>query len=76
MTYPRFSESELTRSEWFAGPEFSAADVMMSFPLEAGAQRGGAFEGRPRIKDFVERIHARAAYKAAIEKGGPYVYAR
>jgi glutathione S-transferase len=71
-----FIEGELGKSEYFAGDEFSAADVMMSFPLEAGAQRGGAFEGRPRIKAFVERIHARAAYKAAIEKGGPYVYAR
>jgi glutathione S-transferase len=71
-----FLESELGKSEWFAGPEFSAADVMMSFPLEAGAQRGGAFEGRPRLKAFIERIHARPAYKAAIEKGGPYAYAR
>jgi glutathione S-transferase len=74
-THFDFLESELGKSEWFAGPEFSAADVMMSFPLETGAQRGGAFEGRPRLKAFVERIHARPAYKTAIEKGGPYVYA-
>jgi glutathione S-transferase len=70
-----FIESELGKSEWFAGSEFSAADVMMSFPLEAGAARAGAFAGRPRMKAFVERIHARRAFKAALEKGGPYAYA-
>jgi glutathione S-transferase len=71
-----FLESELGKSTYFAGDEFSAADVMMSFPLETGALRGGAFERRPRLKAFVERIHARPAYKTAIEKGGPYVYAK
>ena len=71
-----FLEGELGKSTYFAGDEFSAADVMMSFPLETGALRGGAFEGRPRLKAFVERIHARPAYKTAIEKGGPYVYAK
>ena len=71
-----FLEGELGKSTYFAGEEFSAADVMMSFPLETGALRGGAFEGRPRLKAFVARIHARPAYKTAIEKGGPYVYAK
>jgi glutathione S-transferase len=71
-----FLEGELGKSTYFAGEEFSAADVMMSFPLETGALRGGAFEGRPRLKAFVARIHARPAYKTAIEKGGPYAYAK
>jgi glutathione S-transferase len=71
-----FVEAELASRPWFTGEEFSAADVMMSFPLEAGAHRAGAFEGRPRIEAFVERIHARPAYKRALEKGGPYAYAR
>jgi glutathione S-transferase len=71
-----FLEGELGKSTYFAGEEFSAADVMMSFPLETGALRGGAFEGRPRLKAFVQRIHARPAYKTAIEKGGPYAYAK
>jgi glutathione S-transferase len=68
-------EAELGKAEWFAGPEFSAADIMMSFPLEAGASRGAATEGRPRIKAFLDRIHARPAYRRALEKGGPYAYA-
>ena len=74
-THFDFIEAELGRSRWFAGADFSAADVMMSFPLEAGAARANAFAGRPRIKAFVEAIHARPAYKRALEKGGPYRYA-
>jgi len=68
-------ESELGKSEWFAGNEFSAADVMMSFPVEAAANRGDALNGRPRLKAFLEKIHARPAYRRALEKGGPYAYA-
>jgi glutathione S-transferase len=74
-THFDFLENELGKSDWFAGSEFSAADAMMSFPLEAGAERAGAFEGRPRLKAFVEKIQARPAYRRALEKGGPYVYA-
>ena len=48
---------------------------MMSFPLEAAGQRAKAFEGRPRVKSFVERCHARPAYQTALQKGGPYAYA-
>ncbi len=70
-----FIEAELSESEWFAGDDFSTADVMMSYPLEAGGSRAGAFEGRPKLKAFLERIHARAAYRAAFAKGGPYAYA-
>ena len=68
-------EAELGKAEWFAGPEFSAADIMMSFPIEAAAERGGALNGRPRLKAFLEKIHARPAYRRALEKGGPYAYA-
>ena len=74
-THLDFIEGELGRSTWFAGEEFSAADVMMSFPLEAAGARANAFEGRPRLKAFVERCHARPAYRRALEKGGPYAYA-
>jgi len=74
-THFDFIEAELGSSTWFAGEEFSAADVMMSFPLESAGIRANAFAGRPRIKAFVERIHARPAYRKALEKGGPYSYA-
>ncbi|HEY0649221.1 glutathione S-transferase [Phenylobacterium sp.] len=68
-------EGELEKAEWFAGPEFSAADVMMSFPLEAAADRGAARVGRPKLAAFLKRIHQRPAYRRALERGGPYAYA-
>ena len=67
-----FWEEELGKSEWFAGNDFTAADIQMSFPLEAGAARGGLEQGHPKSMAFLERIHARPAYKRALEKGGPY----
>jgi glutathione S-transferase len=67
-----YMEGELGKSRWFAGDEFSAADVQMSFPLEAAASRGGLDASRPRLMDFLARIHERPAYRRALEKGGPY----
>lgn len=67
-------ESELGKSGWFAGDQFSAADIMMSFPLEAAAARAGA-ASRPHIAAFLQRIHGREAYQRAITRGGPYAYA-
>ena len=71
-SHMNFLEAELGQSPWFAGPEFTAADVQMSFPLEAAAQRGGPAARQPRITDFLQRIHARPAYQRALERGGPY----
>lgn len=70
-THFDFIESELARRDWFAGQEFTAADIQMSFPLEAGAVRFG-FKDRPHIAKFLERIHARPAYRKALEVGGPF----
>ena len=67
-----FLESELGRRPWFAGGEFTAADIQMSFPLEAAAARGGLAADRPRLMDFLQRIHAREAYQRALQRGGPY----
>lgn len=67
-----FLEGELGKREWFAGANFSAADIQMSFPLEAAAARSPLFARLPKLKAFVDRIHARPAYKRALEKGGPY----
>lgn len=70
-----FMEGELGRSEWFAGDAFSAADIQMSFPVEASRQRAGLDAGRPRLMGFLKRIHARPAYRKALERGGPYRFA-
>jgi glutathione S-transferase len=67
-----YMEKELARSAWFAGDEFTAADIQMSFPIEAAAVRGGLGAEFPRLQVFLERIHARPAYQRALEKGGPY----
>ena len=69
-----FIEAALGRSAWFAGLEFSAADVMMSFPLEATAARSG-LTGFPKIATWLETIHGRPAYQRALKQGGPYAYA-
>jgi glutathione S-transferase len=69
-----YMEAELATHAWFAGEEFSAADVQMSFPLEAAASRAGLKADRPRLMAFLDRIHARGAYKRALERGGPYSF--
>lgn len=67
-----FMEAELGKSAWFAGDEFSAADIQMSFPLEAAAARAGVDATRPKLNAFLQTIHARPAYKRALERGGVY----
>lgn len=67
-----FWESELGKSEWFAGNEFTAADIQMSFALEAAAARGGLENGHPKAMAWLVKIHARPAYQRALEVGGPY----
>ena len=62
---------ELGKSPWLAGESLTAADIMMSFPIEAFAKRGDV-SSCPNIAAFVERIHGREAFKRALERGGPY----
>ena len=70
-THIGYMESELKTRDWFAGPEFTAADVQMSFPIEAARSRAGlnATE-HPRLTDWLARIHARPAYQRAAARGG------
>lgn len=71
-----FLESELKNRKWFAGDEFTAADVQLSFPLEAAALRAGLNKKHhPSLMAFLKRIHARPAYRRALEKGGAYDFA-
>ena len=67
-------EAELGRGGWFAGDSFSAADIMMSFPVEAAAARIGLGADQPNCRAILERIHARPAYRRALERGGDYAY--
>lgn len=70
-----WQERELAATGWFAGPSFSAADIMMSFPLEAAASRAIDLSAYPHISRFLTAIHARPAWKRALERGGEYAYA-
>lgn len=67
-----YFEAELGRHEWFAGDSFSAADIQMSFPLEAAVARGGLDKKWPKVSGFLQKIHDRPAYQRALEQGGPY----
>lgn len=67
-----YVESVLASRPWFAGDAITAADVMMSFPLEAARARAGLDESRPHALRWLEAIHARPAYQRALAVGGPY----
>lgn len=70
-----FVESELAGRAWFAGDAMTGADIMMSFPLEAARSRAGLDASRPATIAWLEKVHARPAYRAALAKGGSYAYA-
>jgi len=67
-----YLEAELRKTLWFAGNEFTAADIQMSFPIEAAIARGGLDATRPKLMAFCDRIHARPAYQRALERGSAY----
>jgi glutathione S-transferase len=67
-----YLEGELGKAEWFAGNDFTAADIQLSFVLEAAAARGGLGEQYPKLSAFLARIHARPAYQRALERGGKF----
>ncbi len=71
-----FMEAELDKTRWFAGNEFTAADIQVSFPLEAAAARAGLDASRPKLMAYLDRIHARPAYRRALERGGEYALLR
>lgn len=65
-------EAALGQTEWFAGYDFTAADIQMSFPIEAAFARNAAGVERPHLRAYLEHIHARPAYQRALTKGGEY----
>jgi glutathione S-transferase len=67
-----FLEGELGKSEWFAGSDFSVADIQMSYPIEAASTRGGLDASRSKLWNYLQRIHARPAYQRAVAQGGDY----
>ncbi len=66
-----YLESELKQSEWFAGDDFSAADIQLSFPIEALESRSD-LKKHPNLVKYLARIRSRPAYQRALQKGGPF----
>jgi glutathione S-transferase len=72
-----YVEAELGKRPWFAGGEFTAADIMMSYPMEAARERAGLGPARhPHSVAWLKKIQERPAYRAAVERGGPYAFAQ
>ena len=67
-----YLEAEIGKSQWFAGNDFTAADIQMSFPLEAAVAQSNLNASRPKLTAFLDRIHLRPAYQRALERGGTY----
>jgi glutathione S-transferase len=74
-THLNYIEAELTALPWFAGQSFTAADTMMSFPLELAASKADGLRGRPATAAWLDKIHSRPGYRTALEHGGPYDFA-
>ena len=66
----QWMERELGQSPWFAGERFTAADIQMSFPIQAAASRAGSMDAYPKLQAFLQRIEERPAYQRATERGG------
>jgi glutathione S-transferase len=65
-----YMDGALAKHDYFAGKEFTAADIQMSFILEV-ADTSGRLKDYPRLTALLKRLRDRPAYKRAIEKGGP-----
>lgn len=68
----KFLGEHLEKRPWWAGDDFTAADIQMSYPIEALVARAGDLSPSPKLAEWVKRIHARPAFQRALEKGGPY----
>jgi len=71
-----YVEESLGSSQFLTGSAFTVADVQMSFPLEVSVAQGMLGDAHPRLKALLTRLHERPAYRAALQKGGPYAYAK
>jgi glutathione S-transferase len=67
----KFLEGHLGEHEYFAGDEFSGADVQMSYPVEAALARGRVDFETPHLDAWLKRVRERPAYQRALERGGP-----
>ena len=67
-----YLNDQLADKEWFLGNRLSAADIQMSFAIEAAEVRSDLPERYPNLNGYLARMRARPAYQAALQRGGPY----
>ncbi len=70
-----YMEAALGSNDYFVTNRFSAADIQLSFVLDAGAVRG-PLKDYPNLMRLHGRLKARPAYQRALERNGPYELAR
>jgi len=68
-----YLDAQLAGSDYFVGNELSAADIQLSFPIQAAKLLHG-LEKFPNLARFLQRVQARPAYRRALERGGPYAF--
>ncbi len=67
-----FAEDFLSRNDYFGGKEFSAADIIMLFPLSIAESFGvTSLQPYPHILAWREKIMERPAYKRMIKTARP-----
>jgi len=70
-----YMSAALGTRDYFVGDAFTAADIQLSFVLDAGASRG-PLKDYPNLVRLHERLKARPAYQRALTRGGPYELGR
>ena len=70
-----YVEDSLAGRDWLIGDEPTGADAQMSFIPEV-AKAMGKLPAYPNMAAWIERIHARPAWKRGLEKGGEYLLGR
>ena len=68
----QFAEDYLSKHPWFGGAEFSAADIMMKFPLDVATSLNLVDKANfPKVAAWKEKIEARPAYQRMLAKARP-----
>jgi glutathione S-transferase len=70
-----YVEGALAGRDYLLGSEPTGADVQMSFIPEV-LKAFGKLDAYPNMAAWIERIHARPAWMAGLDKGGPYALGR
>lgn len=70
-----YVDAYLGGRSFLVGSSLTGADVMMSFTLEV-MRAFGKLKDYPNLDAYLNRLHDRPAWKAALDKGGPYAMGR